>query len=128
MRRVLAIVLISVVLAGCGNATAAEPDSRNPVHCAAALNMAAVWNESDIPSAHPDWAPQFRAHALYEIEKIRESGLSDKEAKAKEVAFTKDYWKDDRMAALAVECVRHNAQDPRFRAERRRLMASVSKP
>jgi hypothetical protein len=122
MRGVLVITGACLFLTGCGSAAASEPDSRNPAHCIAALNMAAAWNENDKSSPHPEWTEQYRAAMVYEMEKLKKSGRSVEDAKAEGVAFTKAYWKDSRMPSFVLECVRAQARDPNFKAELPRLM------
>ena len=123
MRSVLAIIPVSIVLASCGSARAAEPDSGNPAHCVAALNMAAAWNENSKSSKHPEWTSQYRAGALYLIAKINKSGGSLEESKAQAAASTKTYWKDSRMPSFILECVKSLAKDPEFRAQEEHFAA-----
>jgi hypothetical protein len=126
VRGLLITLAASVILTGCGKAAASEPDSGNPAHCAAALNMAAAWNEKDKSSPHPEWTAQYRAGMLYEIEKIKKGGRSVEGAKAESLAFTRAYYKDPRMPSFVLECVRAEAQDSNFRAELPRLMEAAS--
>jgi hypothetical protein len=117
MRRVLLVAVGSVALSGCGSAGAAELDSRNPAHCIAALNMAAVWNENSKTNHKPGWSEQYRAGMLFLTQKINKSAGSLEQAKEDEVAFTKTYSEDPRMPEFIFECSKALARDPNFKGE-----------
>jgi hypothetical protein len=115
MRGVLAIVVASALLSGCGKAVAAAPDSRNPAHCIAALSMAQAWNDADKSSRHPEYSAQYRAIAQYEVDKIRKSGGSVHDTIEESVAFNHAYAKDPRVVDVLMGCMKNAAKDPNLR-------------
>jgi hypothetical protein len=116
--RSLTIVGICVVLAGCGTAVAAEPDSRNPAHCYAALNFGNYWLRKG--GNHADKVAEGEARMLFEMSKSRsrENFLADGQA------LTRTYGNDrEKMNTLLLGCLQAEEADPEFHRDFPNLLA-----
>ena len=121
MRRIF-IVGVCVLLAGCGKAAAAEPDSRNPAHCYAALNFGNYWLRKG--GEHTDMVIEGEARMLFEMNKSRSTGGSGDDFLADGKALTQAYGNDrDRMNALLLGCLQAEQADPEFHREFPNLVA-----
>ncbi len=109
----VAVVAVCVVLAGCGRAVAAEPDSQNPAHCYAALNFGNYWLRKG--GEHADMIEVGEARMLFEMNKSRSSGRSGDDFLADFGALTRAYGNDrDRMNALLLDCLKAEEANPEF--------------
>jgi hypothetical protein len=124
MRAFPIFVVAATALAGCAKASAAEPDSRNPAHCIAAMNFSAFWLGKN--NKYPEKVTEVRARALFEAQKIKASGGSMEAAKAESDALTRAFGNDlEKMNALSLACGVAQDRDPRFKAEIPALIATV---
>lgn len=124
MRAVIVVIAAGTALAGCSKAFAAQPDSRNPAHCIAAMNFSAYWLGRG--NKYPDQVAEVRARWLFEGQKIKASGRSVDAAKAESAALTRAYGNNlEKMNALGAACAKAEDQDPRFQAEKATLIATV---
>jgi hypothetical protein len=120
--RSLLIVGVCVLLAGCGKAVAAEPDSRNPAHCYAALNFGNYWLRKG--GEHADKVAEGEARMLFEMKKSRSAGRSGDDFLADGQALTQAYGNDrDRMNALLLGCLQAEEADLDFHREFPNLLA-----
>jgi hypothetical protein len=125
MRRALAIIAASAMLASCGRASASEPDSHNPVHCIAAITYQMVlW---DKVGGHPEQMKEGAARAMAEDRRAKATGLSSEDVKAEMSAFTKaNRKKPGVMRKLAADCLVTEDADPVFQRQKRKNLAFLN--
>src|SRR5947209_12139604 len=122
MRVVLIVVGACVALSACSKAGAAEPDSRNPAHCYAAVNFGNYWLRKG--GQHAGQITEGEARMLFEMKKSRSSGQSTTDFEADGIALTKAHGNDrDGMNALLLECLKAEDADPAFHRQFRDLLA-----
>src|SRR5438270_12767151 len=113
MRVVLIVVGACVALSACSKAGAAEPDSRNPAHCYAALNFGNYWLRKG--GQHADKIAEGEARMLFEMNKSRSAGRSGDDFLADGKALTQAHGNErDRMNALLLRCLQAEESDPEF--------------
>lgn len=118
MRTAFISAAASVLLVGCGKASASPPDSPNPVHCFAAFNYAAYWFKV---GKEPTRETEMLARAQYELDRAKRAGIRDPLSEAKDLI--RAHGKNDKeMDSLFLGCSKAQNLDDNFRAELPKLM------
>lgn len=106
MRKPLVITMAAVALGGCGSATAATPDSKNPAHCVAAFGYAAhLFTKGNQRSL----ATKMMSRAETELQKASQAGRDREDVISESRRFAKALIGQDRpeqMDRLVLGCLK----------------------
>jgi hypothetical protein len=121
MRCAVLIAVLSAALAGCGKASATEPDSLNPAHCLMALGLEA--NELSDLGNRADEVKQLLVRVTFETRKAKAAGKTHDETKAEMRDFGwANHFDPAIMHRLASECRTHEDADPAFAEFKRKYL------